>query len=801
MKNRSLLSLVLTCVGYVALALIPIQDVKAGQSGTNAPGPCICTIPNTETNEIDRRGVCMNPQNTGDVRCIRPDGLCDFGYFKWDCVVRPGRNGLALGSIKSQPPKSPKTSSPGRGVGIVVSLLAIIGGLLLLATLVKSSYEQTRNVQIPSLRRGRKPLITRSLSFRAATALLALAFVILPSVGSNADRISVSNQSTPLVASRNQRDDNQQSRFTSGVEVGGTGISQIGGTSIDRSGNLYVAGGFTGTMVFETTPRTILTSSADYDLFVAKYDPSGRPLWARVANGASTLQPKFSLDGGLALAVDREGNSYVGGGFVEELNFKDASGNTVATLRDSGSGINIEQFVAKYDADGKLLWARGGNSGSKNTNNLREGGINGILDIVIDGAGNPYLAGTFSGANFLGKPVSVMGENDILLSRLDPATGNPVWVATVGSENFDNAMGIAVDDAANIYIVGDLTGTATFPTQPIPTTLVIEEEEDEEYEAGAAFIAKYDSNGQALWVNGVDGTGSVFAGHIAVNGSGDIYVVGDFAQEATFGSVTLSSTAIYSGFLAKYDTNGNPLWARMFGQPSIAIGERVALDGAGNPTILGLFLSEATFGEEFDGTSRTISTPDEDMFIAKYDASGSFKWVRALGAEGEESQNTIEPDVIILNITPIRLVLNPVTGTLNLSGDFSGTLFLDDVTMDAGSNRHGFVAALQDIGPDAIAPTVEIISPADGQKMKRNKRSTIEWESVDNVAVVSQDVLLSLDGGQSFMTLASGLPNSSSSFDFTPASDHKTKKAIVRVIAKDAAGNQGQSDSDRFKIK
>jgi len=151
----------------------------------------------------------------------------------------------------------------------------------------------------------------------------------------------------------------QAGNFTSALEIGGTGTTQIGGTAFDPSGNLYVTGGFTGQIVFDTNPQTTLQSTQDDDLFVAKYDPSGHPLWARVANGATGLPQGLSLDGGLALAVDSQGNSYVGGAFVKTLAFKDANNNTLATLSSSGEMLNFEPFVAKYDPNGNLLWAVG----------------------------------------------------------------------------------------------------------------------------------------------------------------------------------------------------------------------------------------------------------------------------------------------------------------------------------------------------------------------------------------------------------------------------------------------------------
>ncbi|HEY1404786.1 MAG TPA: hypothetical protein VGB05_11700, partial [Pyrinomonadaceae bacterium] len=197
--------------------------------------------------------------------------------------------------------------------------------------------------------------------------------------------------------------------FSSALQISGSGSIHIGGTAIDQAGNTYVAGGFNGIITFNTSPQpTELVADEGFDAFVAKYNAAGQVLWARMANGATGLtftdpdtnvSENFSFDGALAVAVDAQGAAYVGGSFVKSLTFKDASGNTAATLGDDSEAesdeINFELFVAKYDASGTLVWARGGDSGALDDAEAEEdldSGINGITDIVVDQSGNPYVA-------------------------------------------------------------------------------------------------------------------------------------------------------------------------------------------------------------------------------------------------------------------------------------------------------------------------------------------------------------------------------------------------------------------------
>lgn len=499
--------------------------------------------------------------------------------------------------------------------------------------------------------------------------------------------------------------------FSSALQIGSTGKTQIGGTAVDKQGNTYVAGAFFGNITFQTKPQaTTLASTEDYDVFVAKFDASGQPLWARMANGATGLthidpasmaEEHFSLDGALSLAVDAQGNAYVGGGFVRSLSFKDASGKVVATLGDSNPDINFELFVAKFDASGTLAWARGGMSNALDNQPDEEdlaSAINGITDIVVDKAGNPYVAGSFSGTNFLGRAVTNNGQRDVLLSRLNPATGAPVWVSTPGSAGIDAAKGLAIDDNANLYLIGDVGATITFPTQPQLTTLTV----DDTY--GDVFIAKYDQNGNALMAKQIAGDKPIEGIQIAASGAGELYLTGAFEGHAQFDSISLtdpSNGTGASGYLAKYDTNGNAVWARAFGHvggenPNGDIyGYRVAVDGAGTPYVFGIFEGEATFGLESPAAQRTLKSEGEsDRFIAHYDSAGNYQWAKQLAGSGVDDYSPSNPTDVPVEFVPLRFVYNNATNTMTVTGDLNGTLKLDRLTLNAGFDIQSYIATL-----------------------------------------------------------------------------------------------------------
>jgi YVTN family beta-propeller protein len=104
--------------------------------------------------------------------------------------------------------------------------------------------------------------------------------------------------------------------------------------------------------------------------------------------------------------------------------------------------------------------------------------------------------------------------------------------------------------------------------------------------------------------------------------------------------------------------------------------------------------------------------------------------------------------------------------------------------------------------PDISPPSVEIKDPNSGT-VSAGKEYTIKWKSSDNVVVVSQNIFLSIDGGQTFPTeIVSGLTGNIQTFKWFVPSYLNTKNARIKILAQDGVGNEGQDISDKdFNIK
>jgi hypothetical protein len=288
------------------------------------------------------------------------------------------------------------------------------------------------------------------------------------------------------------------------------------------------------------------------------------------------------------------------------------SGYTFNPPSQSYSGLTANQSGQDYIATpspvagAQFLWAK----------QATGGGFQRGLGSAVDGAGNTYVTGYFnSPVTFGTMALSAPAYENFFLVKYDSAD-NVLWADQAQATDpgyWQEGHGVAVDGSGNCYVVGWFMGTAGFGTAQLTAT------------AGEIFLVKYDSAGNVLWARGCGGSGGGHAGGVALDGSGNIYIAGDFKGTGNFGSTQLTSAGNEDVFLAKYDPNGNALWARSGGGANGDLGYCVAADSSGNSYVSGSFSGPSTFG----GTVLTGS----GMFVAKYDASGNLAWAQQNGGQ------------------------------------------------------------------------------------------------------------------------------------------------------------------------
>ena len=262
----------------------------------------------------------------------------------------------------------------------------------------------------------------------------------------------------PLILTR----DSLIPSVTFSTYLGGDAIDFGDEVDMDAAGNIYVCGGADSRDFPTTSGAYDTTHNGDRDVFVAKYDPDGRLL-------ASTLLGGGSLDSCNALAVDEQGNAYIGGvTYSHGFPFTDGQGGggafiakfdpTLTTLVASkaigvsGAGV---AWGMDLDASGGI-WTTGDSFIARFNSDLTQ-----LCGKTLPGDEGYDIAAANSYGYAVGQTFS-RGSRDGFVAKYDGYC-NLVYSLAVGGSDADWFMDVEVDDQGRAYAFGDTT-SSDYPT-------------------------------------------------------------------------------------------------------------------------------------------------------------------------------------------------------------------------------------------------------------------------------------------------------------------------------------------------
>ena len=390
---------------------------------------------------------------------------------------------------------------------------------------------------------------------------------------------------------------------------GGIGHDRGNGIASYIDGSSIVTGSFSDTAVFGEVGNQInLVSVGSSDMFIAKYNGDGSLAWAKRAGGTGDYQ-------GNGIASYTDGSSIVTGWLSGTATF--GEGGNQVSLVSSGFGGDI--FIAKYNGDGSLVWAkRAGGIG-----NDQGKGIASYID------GSSIVTGWFSGTAVFGE-----GGNQINLVNSDfggdmfvakyNEDGSLVWAKRAGGNLlFDNQVGEGITsytDGSSV-IVGYFSGTTIFGEGGNQVNLVATGNND-------VFIAKYNGDGSLAWAKKSGGANSDYGNGIASYSDGTTIITGYFSGIITFGEAESQVDLVSSGFedifIAKYNGDGSLVWTKRAGGTDYDGGNAIASYTDGSSIVTGRFDGTAIFGESANQVS-LVSDGGYDNFIVKYNSNGTLE--------------------------------------------------------------------------------------------------------------------------------------------------------------------------------
>ncbi|MEM7375020.1 MAG: T9SS type A sorting domain-containing protein [Bacteroidota bacterium] len=323
--------------------------------------------------------------------------------------------------------------------------------------------------------------------------------------------------------------------------------------SVDRLGNVYIAGSFSVDVDFDPGPDSTVIQVPPLKeyAFLLKLDPSGNFVWVK------HLPTTGLYARSRGLIVSDSSDIYLIGVSSGTVNF-DVGGSNYSLYSLSSP------FVAKYNSTGGLLWVR----------QLIGPGSKSIQSIEIESDNFLYIAGTIRDTTYFNHPFvsdTIVAPTGLIynmfVQKLDQ-NGNSIWLRYFEGTNRTLPFKMAFDSTHHILIAGEFNGSTDFdPSSAVdslsePTGSISERD---------IFILKLDSAGQYMWAKQIGGEGVTSLGSINVDGSGNVFTTGGFTMDVDFdpglGSAILSDppglSSSGSMFLQKLDSAGNLVWVNL----------------------------------------------------------------------------------------------------------------------------------------------------------------------------------------------------------------------------------------------
>jgi hypothetical protein len=261
-------------------------------------------------------------------------------------------------------------------------------------------------------------------------------------------------------------------------------------------------------------------------------------------------------------------------------------GRTNGSIGAPNAGFD-DAWLAHYDQIHDRTWIR----------QIGTPGFEFAVSVLVDNSGGVYLSGHTTG-NLAGANA---GLEDVWLAHYDEA-GNQTWIRQFGSREWEFVLATALDHSGGVYVCGGTHGSLAGPS------------------AGSqdAWLARYDSAGEQMWIRQFGSSNSEWANSIAIDVLGGILVSGPaicIPDGQPAGKL--------ERWVAHYDSDGNQTWIRQFstnGYDYAWAGVPVGLDG--------VYANGYMYGSLCVQNARNC-----DSWPVRYHGAGNQIWVRLLGTD------------------------------------------------------------------------------------------------------------------------------------------------------------------------
>lgn len=344
-----------------------------------------------------------------------------------------------------------------------------------------------------------------------------------------------------------------------GFGIGSKLDDSYGGSEIDSKGNMFVSGSFQDTIDLDPDSNAQFIAVPvlyRYNKFLAKYDSSGRFIWAKLFNS------KYN-NYAYAIDMDKYDNIYLAGPYGDSTDVDPGPGQNLLL---TGSSAAHDIFFAKYDSSGNFIWAK-----SIHTKDNFEW----YYGLTIDNFDHIYLTGkTQDSSDFDPGPafsnVYSSGWGTLPYIAKYDLNGNYIWARYLAELNFS----MQIDHDQNIIIAGSFEFGTSYT---IDTTIYYVDGTAIYYtmmgsnmwDGPNSFIAKLDSSGNYIWFNHFESGENNEINSFIIDPQNNITALGYYRGFGEFISQTDTVSFNYQGldrssYIVKIGSNGNYIWTKNY---------------------------------------------------------------------------------------------------------------------------------------------------------------------------------------------------------------------------------------------
>ncbi|RQO30099.1 hypothetical protein DBR32_10965 [Taibaiella sp. KBW10] len=421
----------------------------------------------------------------------------------------------------------------------------------------------------------------------------------------------------------------------------------------DKQGNIYSFGLFADSMlVGGVSPQLLIrgeqltSGSGQYEFVITKMDKDSNLVWMKKFDKKIyKLNHVYNAPGAAGMVIDDSANIYVAGSFPGTIDVDPGAGTHLLEAKDNTLVIAKDAFVVKLNKEGELEWAKHmtknvtpfvsiyNRAADINLNNL-EMDKNGKLYVsgfVMEAQAGDSLVFDPTGANYLKTFSNTVPRNPGMWFRLDKEDGSLEKMQFTKGNNIGNMMRFKMipDNDGHIYATGYISDTfdlsfdnnTPYMVHPLNIGSL----------AYNSFVARYDTNGTALWAHVFESKRSI-ASDVQVDTNRNVVVIGSFQD-----SIRIHDNGIYTNsyiqssgaYVAKYNQSGNLVWENVvnLNQPTDLTYDpaKLTLDAFGNVYVSG------TVEGRFNAAGVTFQTYTH-AFVRKYKSAGAIDWTMRFGS-------------------------------------------------------------------------------------------------------------------------------------------------------------------------